>query len=110
MNTEKAKANLKLEVKSTPYLCPEKIREFVEEENYFVNTVSDLHKLKCIGTNLRIATVEELYTMAELILDYSFDRPITKSNKEIMLECVLECIMNNCIVYENDIRIVEEEL
>ena len=103
--------NRKIEVKSTPYLCPEKIREYVEEENYFINTVSDLHKLDCIGDKRRVATVKEVYHMAELVLKYSFDRqPKTKADKELMIECISECILNNCIVFENDIRIVEEEL
>lgn len=101
--------NLKLETKTVAYLCPEKIREYIEEENYFVNTVSDLHKLECIGEKQRIATVKEIHSMAELILKYSFDRqPTTKTIKELMIECIVECIINNCLVYENETRIVEE--
>lgn len=109
MNTK----NLKLETKTVAYLCPEKIREYIEEEKYFTVGTDEFllnHDMyTCIGTNLRIATVKEIHSMAELILKYSFDRqPTTKTIKELMIECIVECIINNCLVYENETRIVKE--
>ena len=108
--------NLKIETKSTPYLCPEKIREYIKDQDYFNARTSDEHEESskniyeyiCIGSKRRVATVAEFYSMAEIICKFSFDRP--SHIDEITIDCVVECIINNCIVFENDIRIVEKEL
>lgn len=67
--------------------------------------IKNVDKHICIGEKQRIATVEEIYAMAELINSHSFNRFITKPNKDVLVECIIESIMNYCIHYECESRI-----